>query len=79
MTRASTSTPSPRAAPTADDSQPMLDGQRPRAEQLLVGGFTVIPMLALAAAVPLAWGWGLSWLDVSCCTTSPGRSTPSAT
>ncbi|MDQ2707186.1 MAG: acyl-CoA desaturase [Actinomycetota bacterium] len=65
MTRStSTSTPSPRAAPTAD-SQPMLDGQRPRAEQLLVGGFTVIPMLALAAAVPLAWGWGLSWLDVS--------------
>ena len=21
-------------------------------------------MLALVAAVPLAWGWGLSWLDV---------------
>ncbi|GAY13071.1 fatty acid desaturase [Pseudonocardia sp. N23] len=26
--------------------------------------FTAVPMLALATAVPLAWGWGLSWLDV---------------
>ena len=43
---------------------PMLDGRPPRHEQLLVGIFTVIPMLALIAAVPLAWGWGLSWLDV---------------
>ena len=45
-------------------STPVLDGQRPRAEQLLVGVFTVLPMLALVAAVPLAWGWGLSWTDV---------------
>jgi stearoyl-CoA desaturase (delta-9 desaturase) len=43
---------------------PILDGRRPRAEQLIVGLFTVIPMLALLVAVPLAWGWGLSWLDV---------------
>jgi len=44
--------------------KPVLDGQRPRAERLLVGTFTVIPMLALVAAVPLAWGWGLSWTDI---------------
>ena len=41
----------------------MLMGTKPRAEAALVYAFTVIPMLALAAAVPLAWGWGLSWLD----------------
>ncbi|WP_132427376.1 acyl-CoA desaturase [Pseudonocardia endophytica] len=26
--------------------------------------FATVPALALVAAVPLAWGWGLSWLDV---------------
>ncbi|GAA0931340.1 acyl-CoA desaturase [Pseudonocardia zijingensis] len=26
--------------------------------------FMIVPLLALAAAVPLAWGWGLTWVDV---------------
>jgi len=26
--------------------------------------FAVVPLLAVAAAVPLAWGWGLSWVDI---------------
>jgi stearoyl-CoA desaturase (delta-9 desaturase) len=26
--------------------------------------FDIVPMLALVAAVPLAWGWGLRWADV---------------
>ncbi len=26
--------------------------------------FAFVPLIALVAAVPLAWGWGLSWLDV---------------
>lgn len=43
--------------------QPILDGQRTRAEQLLVKIFLVVPLLALIAAVPLAWGWGLGWTD----------------
>ncbi|WP_300011499.1 acyl-CoA desaturase [Pseudonocardia sp.] len=42
---------------------PILDGHRPGAEHVVVGLFVVVPFLALAAAVPLAWGWGLSWLD----------------
>jgi stearoyl-CoA desaturase (delta-9 desaturase) len=33
-------------------------------EQALVVAFMILPLLALAAAVPLAWGWGLSWLDI---------------
>jgi len=33
-------------------------------EKVLVGLFVAIPMLALVAAVPLAWGWGLGWHDV---------------
>ncbi|QUQ68530.1 acyl-CoA desaturase [Kutzneria sp. CA-103260] len=33
-------------------------------EQVLLGVFVVVPFLALLAAVPLAWGWGLGWHDV---------------
>jgi stearoyl-CoA desaturase (delta-9 desaturase) len=43
---------------------PILDGRRTVGEQAVVVVFMVVPLLAVAAAVPLAWGWGLSWLDV---------------
>ena len=43
---------------------PLTDGRKSGTEQALVVAFMVLPLLALAAAVPLAWGWGLSWLDV---------------
>jgi stearoyl-CoA desaturase (delta-9 desaturase) len=33
-------------------------------QRFLVGLFVIIPMLALAAAIPLLWGWGLGWHDV---------------
>ncbi|MFD8734857.1 acyl-CoA desaturase [Streptomyces sp. NPDC059618] len=33
-------------------------------EQFTLLLFICVPFLALLAAVPLAWGWGLSWLDV---------------
>lgn len=26
--------------------------------------FVVLPLLAVLATVPLAWGWGLSWTDI---------------
>jgi stearoyl-CoA desaturase (delta-9 desaturase) len=34
------------------------------AEKVLVALFVGIPMAALVAAIPLAWGWGLGWHDV---------------
>ena len=42
----------------------------PRARQsigILVAlwGFVVLPFVAILAAVPVAWGWGLTWLDVA--------------
>jgi stearoyl-CoA desaturase (delta-9 desaturase) len=43
---------------------PLVEGRKTTTEQALVVAFMVVPLLALAAAVPLAWGWGLSWLDV---------------
>jgi stearoyl-CoA desaturase (delta-9 desaturase) len=52
------------AAARRPTAAPLLDGRKSATEQALVIGFMVVPLLALAAAVPLAWGWGLSWLDV---------------
>ena len=33
--------------------------------RLMIAAFVVIPMLAVLAAVPLAWGWGLGWHDIA--------------
>lgn len=57
--------------PTAEPSRPepgvaasVLDGRRPRGESVLVYVVTLIRTVALIGAGTLAWGWGLSWLDV---------------
>jgi stearoyl-CoA desaturase (delta-9 desaturase) len=42
----------------------MFAGVQSTSRMVLVGVFTAVPMLALAASVPAAWGWGLSWLDI---------------
>ncbi len=52
-------------APVPGRARPDLDPEQdPTGERILVGIFVVVPMLALLAAVPLAWGWGLGWHDV---------------
>jgi stearoyl-CoA desaturase (Delta-9 desaturase) len=35
-----------------------------RAEQVLIAIFVFVPLLALVAAIPVAWGWGLGWHDI---------------
>ncbi|WP_189224347.1 acyl-CoA desaturase [Saccharothrix coeruleofusca] len=45
--------------------KPLTDGQRSNAEQAGVYVFVIVPFLALLAAVPFAWGWGLGWVDVA--------------
>jgi stearoyl-CoA desaturase (Delta-9 desaturase) len=52
------------AAPHVPAAAPLVEGRKTVTEQALVVAFMVVPLLALAAAVPLAWGWGLTWLDV---------------
>jgi stearoyl-CoA desaturase (delta-9 desaturase) len=42
----------------------MADEQMPAAQRFLVGLFVAVPLAALAAAIPLLWGWGLGWHDV---------------
>ena len=53
----------PRAEGRVREAKPVLVAKRPSSEAALVYAFVLLPMLALVAAVPLAWGWGLSWLD----------------
>jgi stearoyl-CoA desaturase (Delta-9 desaturase) len=33
-------------------------------QRVLVGVFVAVPLVALVAAIPLLWGWGLGWHDV---------------
>jgi stearoyl-CoA desaturase (delta-9 desaturase) len=44
--------------------KPLLGRKRPIPAHVAVYAFVIIPSLALLAAVPIAWGWGLAWLDV---------------
>ena len=54
----------PQTDTATSGKPPVLDGRRPAAGTFLIGVFVAVPMLALIAAIPLAWGWGLSLLDV---------------
>jgi stearoyl-CoA desaturase (delta-9 desaturase) len=40
------------------------DDEKKTWEQAALGIFIVVPLLAVAAAVPVAWGWGLGWHDL---------------
>ncbi|MFD7922289.1 acyl-CoA desaturase [Streptomyces sp. NPDC059740] len=60
--------PQPGTAGAAPQTVPSatLGGERKgTVEQLTLMAFIVVPFVALVAAVPLAWGWGMSWLDVA--------------
>jgi len=54
----------PVRAPSAV-GRPMLEEPVPRSAMVVLAVGVVVPFLALVAAVPIAWGWGLSWLDVA--------------
>jgi stearoyl-CoA desaturase (delta-9 desaturase) len=45
--------------------KPMLGTPEPRWAIAVVAIGVTVPLLALAAALPVAWGWGLSWRDVA--------------
>jgi stearoyl-CoA desaturase (Delta-9 desaturase) len=50
--------------PTATH-KPLLDDPAPTYAMVILVVGVVVPFLALIAAIPIAWGWGLSWLDVT--------------
>jgi stearoyl-CoA desaturase (delta-9 desaturase) len=49
---------------TAPGPKPVTEGPKRRGEQFGLYVFVVTPFLALLAAVPVAWGWGLGWTDI---------------
>ncbi|ACU34623.1 acyl-CoA desaturase [Actinosynnema pretiosum subsp. pretiosum] len=53
------------SSPPAKGPKPLVEGQRGNAEQFGVYVFVLVPFLALFAAIPVAWGWGLGWVDVA--------------
>jgi stearoyl-CoA desaturase (Delta-9 desaturase) len=44
--------------------KPVIEGTRPGAEQVVLYILVLVPFVALLAAVPAMWGWGLGWHDV---------------
>jgi stearoyl-CoA desaturase (delta-9 desaturase) len=44
--------------------KPVLAGQKARGEQTALYIFVIVPFLALVAAIPFVWGWGIGWTDV---------------
>ena len=70
MTVTSDSTPADAgAAAERRAPEPELDPEgASKAQRITVFFFVLVPLLALVAAVPFAWGWGLTWVDVGIAT-----------
>jgi stearoyl-CoA desaturase (Delta-9 desaturase) len=49
----------------SDTGRPLLDEPVPRYAMVVLVVGVVVPFIALLAAIPIAWGWGLSWLDIA--------------
>ncbi len=56
------STPTPTRA---DGPKPVFEGTKRHGEQFALYTFVIVPFLAFLAAIPVAWGWGLNWTDVT--------------
>ncbi len=54
----------PHAAAGEPGPKPLLGGERGWPAQVAVYIFVIVPFAALIAAVPFAWGWGLSPVDI---------------
>jgi stearoyl-CoA desaturase (delta-9 desaturase) len=55
------------ATTTSTGSKPLTEGKQPIGILIALWAFVVLPFVAVVVSVPVAWGWGLSWLDVAMC------------
>jgi len=55
------------ATTTSAGPKPLTEGKQGSGILIALWAFVVLPFLAVIVAVPVAWGWGLSWLDVAMC------------
>ncbi len=53
------------ATTTSVGPKPLTEGKQPTGILIALWAFVVLPFVAVIVAVPVAWGWGLSWLDVA--------------
>jgi stearoyl-CoA desaturase (Delta-9 desaturase) len=54
------------SAPSRPQARPDLEAKpKGNFERGLLAVFIAVPLLAVVAAVPFAWGWGLGWTDVA--------------
>ena len=51
--------------PTRPAPKPVLSGRQTLAELITIRAFLIVPFAVLAAAIPVFWGWGVSWLDLT--------------
>src|SRR4051794_17693721 len=63
MTAAVIDPPTPDA-PAGSTPKPLTTGKQPAGVIAALWAFVLLPFLALVAAVPVMWGWGLNWIDV---------------
>ncbi|MFD1531121.1 acyl-CoA desaturase [Pseudonocardia aurantiaca] len=59
-----TATAQDAANPMMSGPNPVISGRRTALQHVLIYVFVAVPMVALVAAVPLAWGWGVDWHDL---------------
>jgi stearoyl-CoA desaturase (delta-9 desaturase) len=50
---------------TLQSPKPLHNGERTAASQFGMYLFILGPFIALAAAIPLTWGWGVGWVDLA--------------
>ncbi len=58
-----TSTPASEGTQRGAPAEAPMESKR-RGEQVTLGIFIAVPFLALILAIPFAWGWGLTWVDL---------------
>ncbi|MEU4247572.1 fatty acid desaturase [Amycolatopsis sp. NPDC026612] len=44
--------------------KPLISHRRGTGEMIVLKTFLLVPFVALLVAVPLVWGWGMSWVDL---------------
>jgi stearoyl-CoA desaturase (delta-9 desaturase) len=44
--------------------KPLISHRRGTGEMIVLKTFLLVPFVALLVAVPLVWGWGMSWIDL---------------
>jgi hypothetical protein len=50
--------------PLTSGPNPVISGRRTAFQHAMIYVFVALPMVALAAAIPLVWGWGVDWHDL---------------